>query len=73
MTPLQEARLKRRLSQHKLAKLAKVDQTVISRVETGAVKATRVFAEKVCSQLPGLTETEVLYPERFMPETTEAA
>lgn len=66
MTPLQHAREKKGLSQHQLAKQARVQQAKISLVESGKARASLDFAERIVAVLgPAITELEICYPERY--------
>lgn len=65
-TPLQRAREAKGLTQTQLADLAEVRQSTISRLESEppAMVASPELAEKLANAL-GISELEVLYPERF--------
>jgi putative transcriptional regulator len=73
MTPLERVRKEKGYSQHKLASLADVEQANISRIERGQMTPSLEFAQRVSGVL-GITELQILYPERYMqPDSPEAA
>lgn len=64
MTPIKRARRAKGLSQQQLAAAAEVSQAFISELERGQCRSSPAIAEQIALVL-GITETEVLYPERF--------
>lgn len=65
-TPLQTARENAGLTQAQLAALVDTKQSVISRIESRSMNAGTDLAARLAKQL-GISELEVLYPERYMP------
>ena len=73
MTRLQQIREKKGLSQRQLSKQAKVQQAMISLVESRKARASREFAAAVATALaPDISEMQILYPERYPAELQEA-
>lgn len=70
-TPLQNAREKAGLTQAQLAELVETKQSVISRIESRRMNAGTDLAARLAKQL-GISELEVLYPERYIAAPTSA-
>jgi transcriptional regulator with XRE-family HTH domain len=62
-SPLRSARLKRGMSLYEAAPLVRLDVSQLSRIER-AGRTTRKTAERLADFF-GITEEQVLYPERF--------
>jgi putative transcriptional regulator len=62
-SPLRSARLKRGMSLHEAAPLVRLDVSQLSRIER-AGRTTRETAARL-AEFFGVTEEQVLYPERF--------
>lgn len=63
-TPLKKARLKQQLSQAALAEKVGISQAALSVFELGDKRPSPDTAEKLAREL-GISELELLYPERF--------
>ena len=64
MTPIRAARDKANLSIYQVAEKVCLDPSTVSRIERGLHRTTPGNAEKFARVL-GITEEQVLYPERF--------
>jgi transcriptional regulator with XRE-family HTH domain len=62
-SPLRSARLRRGLTLDQAAPLVRLDMSRLSRIERDG-RTTRATAERLAAFF-GLTEEQVLYPERF--------
>jgi transcriptional regulator with XRE-family HTH domain len=66
-TPLRRIRLERHLSLEAVADGIGMNNGTISRIERGDTKASPETAEKLVKFFgEGISELEILYPERFM-------
>lgn len=63
-TPLKLARIRSGHTQEALAAMVDTTKVTISRVERCRASASRGLAERLAKAL-GLTEEQILYPERF--------
>ena len=72
-TPLRLAREKQGLTIQQVAAAIRVNQSNVSRIECGKQTASKRVAELLSAFFKGaLTETEIIYPERYM-KNDEAA
>ena len=62
-TPLQAARERASITQEQLAKAVGVSQSTISRIEKGGAANPDLAAD--IAKAVGLSELEILYPDRF--------
>ena len=74
-TPLRQARRQRDLSLYEVAAAASSTASHLSNIETGKARASAELAARLVAFLaiPGLSELQVLYPERYpCPEVDHA-
>lgn len=64
-TPLKAARLAQQLSLSQLAAAAQVDRGNLSRMERGILRGSPDAAARLAAVL-GISELEILYPERYL-------
>lgn len=74
VTPLQRARHTRKLSLEQVADAVGTDTGNLSRIERGQQVPSKVMAEKLAKYFDNeVTETQIIYPERFSEPDAEAA
>lgn len=74
MTPLAALRRKRGETLQKVADAVGTDTGNLSRIERGTQVPSKVMAEKLAQYFDNeVTETQIIYPERFMEPGSEAA
>lgn len=66
-TPLRTLRLQRKLTLIEVAQAVKTDPTNLSRTERGMQRSPDLAAVLVKFFATGITEEQILYPERFDP------
>lgn len=73
MSPLKSMRTKRGETLTEVATAVGTDAGNMSRIENGKQKASPEMAEKLCKHFGyAITEIQILYPERFLPEKVGA-
>lgn len=67
MTPLRKLRLERKVTLDDIARATGLNNGTVSRIETMKANASPEVAEKIVGYFgQGITELEILYPERFI-------
>lgn len=73
-SPLKLTRLKRKKTLQEVADAVGTDTGNLSRIERGTQVPSKVMAEKLAQYFDNeVTETQIIYPERFIEPGSEAA
>lgn len=73
-SPLKQVRLQREKTLQDVADAVGTDTGNLSRIERGTQVPSKVMAEKLAQYFDNeVTETQIIYPERFMEPGSEAA